>query len=90
MKHIAIILTMLFATPSFAGLNAIEQKLQRSPAMTKKCDDKITALQQIVNKYELIPTSKRSAVVKLKLRHFRAELNNWKGYCVDPDNSVSQ
>lgn len=90
MKHIAIILTMLFATPTFASLNAIEQKLQSSPAMTKKCDIKIAKLQHIVNRYELIPANRRSGLVKLKLGHFKAELENWKGYCADPDNAVTQ
>ena len=90
MKHIAIITMLLFSTSASAMLNAIEQKVKDTPQMTATCDKKITYLQKMVNKYQLIPINKRTKLVKLKLGYFKAELKNWKGYCADPDNPVSQ
>ena len=82
---------MIFATPSFAGLNVIEQKLKATPAMTARCDAKIKYLQGQVNKYRnYIAAGHSVAINKMKLGHFKAELENWKGYCVDPENVVSQ
>lgn len=91
MKHIIIACLLLFALPASAmKQQSIAQSLKSTPTMSETCVKHIAKYNNIISHYERVPKARRSALAKFKLGHFKAQLLNWKGYCADPDNSVSK
>ena len=89
MKHITFIFLFLFAFSASAGM-INKQDIRNTEKMSQICIKQIAKYQWFVDKYSAIPPNRRTRLDKLKLGHVRAELENWKGYCSDDDNSVSR
>ena len=88
MKHLLITLLLVFSVPSYAmGLDHVQKQVRKTPEMSAYCVKKIEKNKKRVKFYEdRIALYKErkwkiSKLDKIKLFHFKAELQNWIDYC---------